>query len=68
MLEFLHTLYTIKSDYMDFLEQIKNSVSVKSVLKEAPLNIDSPKNSEFFMHLYIYVLYVKFIIMNISGT
>ena len=36
--KFLHTLNTIKSVYMEFLELIKNRVSAKSVLKEAVYN------------------------------
>ena len=36
--KFLHTLYTIKSVYIEFLEPIKNRVSAKSVLKEAVYN------------------------------
>ena len=36
--KFLHTLYTIKSVYTEFLEPIKNRVSAKSVLKEAVYN------------------------------
>ena len=36
--KFLHTLYTIKSVYIAFLDLIKNSVSAKSVLKEAVYN------------------------------
>ena len=36
--KFLQTLYTIESVYIEFLELIKNRVSVKSVLKEAVYN------------------------------
>ena len=36
--KFLHTLYTIKSVYIEFLEPIKNCVSAKSMLKEAVYN------------------------------
>ena len=36
--KFLHTLYTIKSVYIEFLELIKNLVSARSVLKEAMYN------------------------------
>ena len=36
--KFLHTLYTIKSVYIKFLELIENHVSAKSVLKEAVYN------------------------------
>ena len=36
--KFLHTLYTIKSVYIKFLEQIKNRVSAKPVLTEGVYN------------------------------
>ena len=36
--KFLHTLYTIKSVYIEFSELIKNRVSAKSMLKEAVYN------------------------------
>ena len=36
--KFLHTLYTMKSVYIELLELIKNRVSAKSVLKEAVYN------------------------------
>ena len=36
--KFLHTVYTIKSVWIEFLELVKNRVSGKSVLKEAIYN------------------------------
>ena len=36
--KFLHTLYTIKSVYIEFLELTENRVSAKSMLKEAMYN------------------------------
>ena len=50
--KFLHTLYTIKSVYIKFLEVIENPVSAKSVLKEAVYNgallyLDLPNNFRF---------------------